>query len=161
MKKYTWLAILAALVLMLGSICGAQAEILPPYGEGQIGLSASVLCEELTVRRSPSADSGVVEKLQYGSLFIVDRQSGGWAHGFLGDEEDALSGWVNADYIVIDPARYRTEKKTPVYAWNDAQAPKVALLDADTILPILADDGDWLVISLRGAAGWIRKGPAD
>ena len=36
-------------------------------------------------------------------------------------------------------------------------APKVALLDKDTLLPILKDDGEWLVVSLRGATGWIHK----
>lgn len=29
------------------------------------------------------------------------------------------------------------------------------MLDAGTILPILRDDGDWMVVSLRGAVGWI------
>ena len=66
-------------------------------------------------------------------------------------------GWVNADYIAIDPARYRTEAETPVYAWNDTKAPKIGLLDKDTILPILKEEGDWLIVSLRGAVGWIRK----
>ena len=67
------------------------------------------------------------------------------------------AGWVNADYIAVDPAWYRADNATPVYAWNDTEAPKVALLDAGTELPILKDDGDWLIVSLRGATGWIRK----
>ena len=50
---------------------------------------------------------------------------------------------------------YKTAESTPVYAWNDTEAPKVALLDAGTVLPILRDDGDWIVVGLRGAAGWI------
>ena len=44
-----------------------------------------------------------------------------------------------------------------MYAWNDTAALKVALLDKDTTLPILKDCGDWLVVSLRGASGWIHK----
>ena len=87
----------------------------------------------------------------------MDRQADGWAHCFLGDSEDSDSGWVNADYIAIDPDWYRTEGKTPVYAWNDTLAPKVALLDANTILPILSDEGAWLIVSLRGAVGWVQK----
>ena len=46
---------------------------------------------------------------------------------------------------------------TPVYAWNDTAALKVGLLDPGTTLPILKDTGDWLIVSLRGATGWIRK----
>lgn len=40
MKKLTWLTILTALILTLGSVAAAHGEILPPYGEGQIGFVA-------------------------------------------------------------------------------------------------------------------------
>ena len=154
MKKF---ALLTVLILMIASISSAHAEIIPRYGEGQIGLTAVVLCEELTVRQGSTTEAPVVTKVGYGSRIIVDRQADGWAHCFLGDSEDSDSGWVNADYIAIDPDWYRTEGKTPVYAWNDTLAPKVALLDANTILPILSDEGAWLIVSLRGAVGWIQK----
>ena len=154
MKKF---ALLTVLILMIASIGSAHAEIIPRYGEGQIGLTAVVLCEELTVRQGSTTEAPVVTKVGYGSRIIVDRQADGWAHCFLGDSEDSDSGWVNADYIAIDPDWYRTEGKTPVYAWNDTLAPKVALLDANTILPILSDEGAWLIVSLRGAVGWVQK----
>ena len=154
MKKF---ACLTVLVWMIASIVCAQAEIIPRYGEGQIGLTAVVLCEELTVRQGSTTEAPVVTKVGYGSRIIVDRQADGWAHCFLGDSEDSDSGWVNADYIAIDPDWYRTEGKTPVYAWNDTLAPKVALLDANTVLPILSDEGAWLIVSLRGAVGWVQK----
>ena len=64
---------------------------------------------------------------------------------------------MKSDYLAIDPAWYRTDKATPVYAWNDTAAPKVGLLDKDTVLPILKDDGGWIVVGLRGASGWIQK----
>ena len=159
MKKRSWSIILTVLIFSLGSIASVQAEILPPRGEGQIGLQAVVLCESLSVRREPSASSKVVTTLQYGDLPIVTEQSGGWAFCFLGDSEDSPSGWVNADFIAIDPARYRTDEKTPVYAWNSTTAKRVALLDANTTLPILKEEGEWLIVSLRGATGWIWQGP--
>ncbi|MBO4452753.1 MAG: extracellular solute-binding protein, partial [Clostridia bacterium] len=40
---------------------------------------------------------------EYGFLPIVIEQSDGWAYCALGDAEDSPKGWVNADYIVIDP----------------------------------------------------------
>ena len=162
MKKTAWLAILTALVLVLGSFVAAHAEILPPHGEGQIGIQAVVLCESLTVRQEPSTASKAVKSLKYGDLIIVYRQQDGWAQCFLSDAVDAEpAGWVNSDYIFIDPAWYRTDEKTPVFAWNDASAPKVALLDKGTTLPILKQEGDWLIVSLRGATGWIHKTAAD
>jgi len=161
MKKVVWLAVLAVLAMMLGSVATVQAEIIPPYGMGQIGYDAVVLCESLTVRQEPSASSRAVTSLKYGMRILVIEQSGGWAYCTLSDDVDEEPvGWVNADYLAVDPAWYRTEKRTTVYAWNDTQAPKVGLLDANTTLPILAQKGNWLIVSLRGAVGWIRADSA-
>ena len=166
MKKNVWLALLTVLIIALGSIGVVNAEIIPPYGPGQqIGYPAVVLCEKLTLREEPSSSSKAVQTLNYGDTPIVvnaDMPEGakvenGFVYCVLGDSEDSPHGWINADYIVINPAWYVAEKKTPVYAWNDTAAPKVALLDADTSLPILKEDGEWFVVSLRGAAGWIHK----
>ena len=165
MKKQNWLMILTVLVLAAGCMGSAGAEIIPPYGDGQYGLTAAVLCEELTLREAPDNSSKAIRTLYYGQTISITNQEGGWARAIIGEGEDAPWGWVNADYIIIDPAWYRTEKKTPVYAWNDTAAPKVALLDINTAyfmdrntyLPILKEEEDWLLVSLRGAVGWIHK----
>ncbi|MDO4865956.1 MAG: hypothetical protein Q4C10_05325 [Clostridia bacterium] len=158
MKKYLWLTVLMVLVLLLGSIAAVHAEIIPPYGEGQIGRQAVVLCDKLTVRQKPSSSAKAVKSLNYGSLIIVMEISDGWARCVLSDDVDeSPAGWVNVDYLAVDPAWYRTERKTAVYAWDDTSAPKVALMDKGVTLPILKDEGNWLVVSLRGASGWIRK----
>ncbi len=166
MKKYNWLTILTVLVLSIGCVGAVNAEIIPPEGPGQqIGYPAVVLCGELTLREQPAASSRAVETLNYGAMPIVvgaDQPDGakaenGFVYCVLGDSEDAPVGWINADYIVINPAWYVTEKETAVYAWNDTAAPKVALLDKDTRLPILKEEEDWYLVSLRGAAGWIHK----
>ena len=157
MKKHVWLTVVIALILTIGSIATVQAAILPPHGEGQIGLQAVVLCEELALREKPRSSAKKIETLEYGALPIVMEQKDGWAYVTLGDSEESPVGWVNADYIVVDPAWYRTDAKTPVYAWNDTAALKVALLDKGTTLPILKEDGDLLIVSLRGAVGWIQK----
>ena len=153
------IAFLMLFVLAAG-VC--HADIIPPYGEGQIGLTAVVLCSNLTVRKDRSASSEAVTTLNAGARFMVQNQVDGWADCFISDDVDGgCSGWVNADYIVVDPAWYRTNGSTPVYAWNDTKAPRVGLLDDGEMLPILKDDGDWLVVGLRGAAGWILKTDAD
>ena len=168
MKNIKRLAILVALVLALGCLGLTHAEIVPPYGMGQIGFSAAILCDELSLREAPSLSAKVIQTLRHGDFIIVVEQEDGWARCVLSDAEDATSGWVNADYIVVDPAWYRTEAKTPVYAWNDASAPRVALLgvntelfDPNTFLPILKTDGEWILVSLRGAVGWIHTNDAD
>ena len=162
MKKLC--SLLFALYLLLlwnaGSTC--QAEILPSHGEGQIGYQAVVLCESLTVRRDRSASSTAVQILHYGDTFAVQDSWDGWASCFTSDDVDAgQTGCVNSDYIIVNPTWYRTDEATPVYAWNDTMAPKVALLSKGTTLPILKDEGDWLIVSLRGATGWIYKSASD
>ena len=145
------------LVLMFAVMSVANAEIISSLGAGQIGYQAVVLCESLTVRQSASSSAKAVKTLPYGSTILVTKQSGNWAYCVLGDSENSPAGWVNADYIVIDPFWYRTDAKTTVYAWNSTSAPKVALLDKNTKLPILKMDAEWIVVSLRGATGWIHR----
>ncbi len=166
MKKNVWLTILMILILALGCIGAVNAEIISPYSPGQqIGYPAVVLCEKLTLREKPDPSSKEIQTLNYGDLPIVvgaDRPTGaeeenGFVYCTLGDSEDAPCGWINLDYIVINPAWYVTEKETAVYAWNDTDSPKVALLDKDTRLPILKEEDDWYLVSLRGAVGWIYK----
>lgn len=166
MKKIGWLKLLTASVLVLGCIGPVYAEIIPPYEPGQqIGYPAAVLCEKLTLREEPSASSAAVETLSYGDLPIVvgadvpagPKEENGFVYCTLGDSIDSPCGWINSEYIVINPSWYVTETETAVYAWNDAAAPKVALLDKETRLPILKEEGDWYIVSLRGAVGWVRK----
>ena len=166
MAKYGWLTILAALILAIGSIAVVHAEIIPPSEPGQqIGYQAVVLCETLSVREKPNASSKVIQTLNYGDLPIIvgaDLPSGakeenGFIYCTLGDSEDSPSGWIKSDYIFINPAWYIADKETAVYAWNDTAAPKVALLDKGTRLPVLKEEGGWYIVSLRGAVGWIHK----
>ena len=165
MKRFRF-TIFALVILVLGSMTAVHAEIIPPYSPGQqIGYPAVVLCEELTLREKPSSSSKAIQTLVYGDQPIVvgaDQPTGatkenGFVYCVLGDSEDSPCGWINADYIVINPAWYVTEKNTTVYAWNDTAAPKVALLDKNIRLPILKEEDDWCLVSLRGAAGWIHK----
>ena len=166
MKKYAWMTILTALILSLACLGSVLAEIIPPCEPGQqIGYPAVVLCETLTLRESSSSSSKALATLNYGDRPIVvgaDRTAGakeenGFIYCVLGDSEDSPAGWLNADYIIINPAWYVTEKATAVYAWNDSTAPKVALLDKGSRLPILREEGNWYIVSLRGAVGWIHK----
>ena len=165
MKKYGRLTILTAMILALGCAGAVHAEIIPPLGPGQqIGYPAAVLCDTLTIRERPSSSARMVQTLHHGDRPIVvnaDQPEGplkenGFVYCVLGDSEDATSGWINADYIIINPPLYVTEKDTAVYAWNDVTAPRVALLGKGDKLAVLKTEGNWFLVSLRGAAGWIK-----
>ena len=156
MKKKPAVFLIMSMSMVLGSaVC--HASIIPPKGPGQIGYSSVVLCNSLTAHQDPSFSSPSVQTLHYGDKIIVMSTKDGWAEAALSDDVDGVPVWVNEDFVAIDPSYYQTEGDTVVYAWNDTGAKKVALLEEGTILPILRDDGDWIVVSLRGAAGWINN----
>ena len=149
MKKL--IALILALTLTAASAC---AEIRPPTGPAQLGYEAVVLCQSLTVRSGPGTSARAVRTLHAGDVLAVMNPQDGWYECFL-SETGGSAGWVSGDYIIIDPAWYATEKATPVYAWNDRSAYRVGLLDAGTRYPILRMEEGWVLIGLRGAAGWI------
>ena len=71
------------------------------------------------------------------------------------------------DYLLMDPAWYVCDESMQVYAYPDVMAPCVGLVNKGTQMPVITGyrDGEslngWVCVSLRGAAGWIRKTPAD
>ncbi len=155
MKKGIVIFVSMAAFWSAGATC--SAEIIPPYGPGQIGYTGVVLCDSLSLRQSPDFESGTVKTLRYGDRVMVMSQENGWAECAISDDVNAgPAGYVNTDYLAVDPSWYKTEEETTVYAWNDTSAKKVAFLSKDTTLPILKNDGEWLVVSLRGASGWIH-----
>ena len=138
MTKFGGRLFLLMLLISLGCTGAVQAEIIPPYEPGQqIGYPAVVLCESLTLREKPGSSSRAIQTLKYGDLPIVvgadlpagPKTENGFVYCTLGDAEDSPCGWVNADYIVINPAWYVTEKETAVYAWNDTAALKPPALN--------------------------------
>ena len=141
-----------------------QVRILPPEGEGQIGLAAVVLSEELPVHQDPDADSEVVNTLQYGDTVILLRQSDGWGEYVASDDVDEVpGGWIETDDLLIDPAWLLTNEETPLYARNDITAPEIASLDENVIAPVLKDEGEWFMVSPGGgnAVGWIHDEMAE
>ena len=155
MKKKTTFSVMMLAATVLG--CGVcSAAVIPAEGPGQIGYSSVVLCDGLTLHDAPTADSAVTEILKSNDRIIVMDVENNWAQVVLGDSEDSLSGWVDISYLAVDPAWYLTEEDTPIYAWDDTSAPKVAVVEDETYLPILKDNGDWLIVSVKGASGWVN-----
>lgn len=170
MKKI--LMLLLALVLCCSA---ASASILPATGvdadfQAWTGIEcqpAVVLCESLTIYDARGDQGGKpVDTLLYtGQTIPVIESWDGYAKIYYADA--TKTGWVNNAYLKIDPAWYVCDEAMPVYAYPEAMAPRIAWMDAGTRLPILAEYedgvsiGGWVCVSLRGAAGWIRKTPAD
>ena len=163
------------LTLMMIVLCttAASATILPATGVDEdyrawTGIDATravVLCESLSVLDARGDQGGrKVMTLNYtGKDILVIDSWDGWAQIHYSD--GAELGWVRSDYLLMDPAWYLCDEDVQVYAYPDTMAPRVALLDEGAKLPIItgydAEYESWVCVSLRGAAGWIRKTPRD
>lgn len=167
--------LLLLLSLLLGA-SAAQATILPASGVDEEFYSwtgiectpAVILCESLSVLDARGDQGGkVVETLRYSgtNTIPVIESWDGYAKIYYAD--GTKTGWVRSEYLLMDPAWYFCDTDCQVYAYPDGMAPCVAYLEAGTILPIITEYRDdesvsgWVCVSLRGAAGWIRKTPAD
>lgn len=161
------------LLVTLCCIATASASILPATGVDEdfkawTGLECTpsvVLCESLSILDNRGDQGGKkVGTLLYGNTPPVIESWDGYAKIYYADA--SKTGWVRNEYLMMDPAWYVCDDSTQVYAYPDVMAPKIALLDKDTKLPILTEYQDdtingWVCVSLRGAAGWIRKTPRD
>lgn len=161
------------LLLLLCCTATALADILPATGADEAfkawtGLEcqqAVVLCESLTILDNRGDQGGQkVGSLKYGNTVPVIESWDGYAKIYYAD--GSKTGWVRNDYLLLDPAWYICNEDMQVYAYPDVMAPKIALLDQGTKLPLLTEYQDdtisgWVCVSLRGAAGWIRKTPRD
>ena len=165
--------IVSILLTALLCLSSASATILPPDGVSEnykawTGIEATpavVLCESLTVydRRGDQGGKKVSTILYTGTDRPVLDSWDGWAQ--IQYSDGAEPGWVRSDYLLMDPAWYLCDDDVQVYAYPDAMAPCVALLDEGTKLPIITqydtETEGWVCVSLRAAAGWIRKTPKD
>lgn len=170
MKRFS--ALVLAMLLLINA---ASATILPATGVDEdflawTGISctpAVVLCESLTVldERGDQGGKPVEVKLYSGKTIPVIESWDGYAKIYYSDGNK--TGWVRNEYLMMNPAWYVCDEAVAVYAYPDTMAPRVALLEKGTELPILTeyDDGEsmngWVCVSLRAAAGWIKKTPQD
>lgn len=170
MKRFS--ALVLAMLLLINA---ASATILPATGVDEdflawTGISctpAVVLCESLTVldERGDQGGKPVEVKLYSGKTIPVIESWDGYAKIYYSDGNK--TGWVRNEYLMMNPAWYVCDEAVAVYAYPDTMAPRVALLEKGTELPILTEYDDresmngWVCVSLRAAAGWIRKTPQD
>ena len=160
------------LCLLFGMMSAANARILPAAGvdegfkawTGHECMPAVVLCQSLSILDERGDQGGrKVGELSGGNTVPVFESWDGYAK--ISYLDGAKTGWVRNEYLMLDPAWYICDEDLQVYAYPHDMAPRVAWLEAETRLPILAeyDDGvrGWVCVSLRGAAGWVPKRPQD
>lgn len=128
-----------------------------PYEEDievEAGAPALVLCESLTLRAESSTTAAALRSLPYGAVVHCTGHS---KPGWLEVEVSGDTGWARAEFLLMNPQFRTFSEETPVLAWPSEDAPWVGLLDAGTVCPVLGEYDGYLVISLRGASGFVQE----
>lgn len=117
-----------------------------------------VLCESLSLRENPDAASDIIHTMSYGTYCTVLAESGSWYNVTYRNEEHLrYSGWVKKEYVLVNPDCFVPDGETPVYAMPCGGAKRVGLINGETSYPIIGEIDGFLVISLRGASGFVEK----
>lgn len=126
--------------------------------EANYGRTAQVLCESLSLRLSPGFGAKVVASLGWNTTLLPEGEAvDGWQLVTAVAQDGSLgaTGYVRSEYLLYDCRWYTAVSATPVYAYPSPDAPRVALLDKNSAYPIIAEYNGYLVISLRGASGFV------
>lgn len=117
-----------------------------------------VLCETLSLRSNPNTDSETLCTLPYGSQVEIISEQNEWNYVTCYNVNgEKYAGWVKGEYVLADPTYFQASVETPVYALPAAGSKRVGLLDIGATHPILGEIDNFMVISLRGACGFVLK----
>lgn len=116
--------------------------------------TALVLCQSLTLWERPDVTSTAMASLPYESVLTC---TGNWYPGWLEVIADGQTGWVREEFLLLDPTYITFAVETPVLAWPSSDAPWIGLLDAGSAVPVLGEWDEYMIISLRGASGFVAQ----
>ena len=119
--------------------------------------SGFVLCESLSLREQPEGSSPLLDTLAYGTSCTILEESGSWYNVVYRSQEGIrYSGWVRKEYVLMNPTYFTPNEETPVYAMPSSGSKRVGLIDSGTSYPVIGLFDGFLVISLRGASGFVK-----
>ena len=128
--------------------------------EPNYGWTAQVLCESLSLRQSPSFSAQVITTLGWNTTLLPEGDPvDGWQLVTMVAQDGSLgyTGYVRSEYLLYDCRWFTASSSTPVYAYPSPEAPRVGLLDKGSAYPIIAEYNGYIVISLRGASGFVLE----
>ena len=166
-RMRTFLSALCLLCLVCcAALPGARAADTAPQDEVlPESIPGFVLCESLTVRKSPELGSKRVLTVSYGASLAIEqtlRNTNLWYGVSVIDAQGVTSfGWVLADYVLESPVYHTVTEETPAYAFPAEYARCIAVLLPGESLPVIAEIEGYLVVSLHAASAFIRLPPGN
>ena len=116
-----------------------------------------VLCETLSMRCVPLSSAERVGTLPMQKQFTILEEQGDWYYIEANLHGKATKGWVLKEYCAVNFASYIVQgEPLAAYAMPAKDAKRVAHIDPGTQIFILEAFDEYWVISLRGAAAFVR-----
>lgn len=118
-----------------------------------------VISQNVSLRAEPSTGATRLATISNGTVLDLLNEQNGWYQVAYYDGKSVmpLQGWVRNDYIVRNPSFITTTALTYVYAMPALDSKKVGQLVAGTQLVVIGEFGDFWVVNLRSASGFIYK----
>ena len=122
-----------------------------------------VISQNVSLRTDKSTGATRLASIPNGTVLDLLDEQNGWYYVNYWDTKTmtATQGWVLVDYIVRDPSFITTTKSTYVYSTPTRDSKKVGQLVSGTQLVVIGEYGDFWVVNLRSASGFIYKGDID
>ena len=119
-----------------------------------------VISQSVSLREEPKTNAKLVSSIPNGAMINILQEQSGWYYASYWDGKTNVpkQGWVRTDFIVRNPTFLTTTQSTYVYATPSRSAKKVGQLIAGTQLVVIGEYGDFWVVNLRSASGFIYKG---
>ncbi|MDL2318672.1 SH3 domain-containing protein [Eubacteriales bacterium OttesenSCG-928-A19] len=155
----TWMQIHARAERIVGWVTSSSVR----YDQRITVYPGVVISQNVSLRESPSLGATRITSIPNGTVLdLLDEQSGWYYVAYYNAANTApLEGWVLVDFIVRDPSFITTTASTYVYAMPSRDAKKVGQLVSGTQLVIIGEYGDFWVVNLRSASGFIYKRDVD
>lgn len=122
---------------------------------------AFVLCQKLNVYTQKDTDSEVAGVLEYGSVHEVLEESEEMVfirfYQTVNGTPFERYGWVSKEYVVLDPPYYIANHPSPVLATPQDDAKILYWLNTYDALRVIGEAEDFYIVSLQGAAGFMKK----
>lgn len=118
-----------------------------------------VISQNVTLRESPSTTAKQLARPTNGTVLDILSEQNGWYYVRFWDGKSTMpiEGYVRTNFVVRDPMFVTTTQATYVYSMPDRGAKMVGQLVSGTQLVVIGEYGDFWVVNLRSASGFIHK----
>lgn len=156
-----WVQVYALEDGQVGWVTTSQVSFAAPaaFSSATAYFPAIVISKSISLRVEPNVRSERITTLPNATLLNVLEDQGHWLYVYAWslEEKAYVQGWLKSDFVVRNPRFVTTHKATFVYAIPDRGGKKVGEVISGTQLVIIGEYGNYWVVNLRSASGFIHK----